>query len=275
MEFIPYSIFYIGTLLSCRHSRESGNPGKCLKDWIPAFAGMTRGERRTTPIQKSGKLFHDRYIIRGMADQPKKSAEEAFLQNIWGKRASGIDITNIDWSRPISHQDVQFLLNHYPFLQILSLNPKFDPNHQIQLIRSESGWTIQDYGCAHSSSPGEFLFGGGYWIHTGWNLPAKKEEDEGGDGGDANPIINSGKGTIVKQAFDTATEMVEIAVQKGWPGIELINGNELMKWAAWMRAEDYELKVKGFSPSEQHRQKRERVKRELDSMPVMRKQLGH
>ena len=195
-----------------------------------------------------------------MADQPKKTAEEAFLQNIWGKRASGLEVANIDWKRPLSHQDVQFLLDHYPFLQLLSADPQFDPNHEVQLIQSQSGWIIHDYGCAMSSSPGDFLYGGGYWLYT---------DDEGEE--KKNPITNPGKGTIVKQAFDTAVEMVEIAIQKEWPGIEIINGQDLMKWAAWMRAEDYEWQLKGFTPSEEHRQKRERVKRELDSMPLIKR----
>lgn len=187
-----------------------------------------------------------------MADKPKTSAE-GFLENVWGKRAGGIEVANVDWSRPITHDDIQYLLDHYPFLQLLSTDPQFDPNNEPKFITVQSGWVVHDYGAALSSSPGQHLLGG----------YVDEDDDEGGEeGGAANP----GKGTIVKQAVDTASEMVSIAIEKGWPGIEVIDGHPLMKWAAWNEAQNQSLLVNGYEPDEEGIKRRERTKH-LQSLP--------
>lgn len=178
------------------------------------------------------------------------SSVSAFLESVWGKRARGLDVVATDWNRPVLHQDVEYLLNRYPFLQIITTdeNPVMTP---VQLIRAESGWVIHEYGAAMSSSPGEFLFAGGNWQLF------MAEED--GDNGDAT--VNPGKGTVIKQAFDTATEMMAIAKQKGWPGIFIVAGSPVMCWAAWVAAQELKLEIQGYEPTAEDKRKRDRLQR--------------
>ena len=82
------------------------------------------------------------------------------------------------------------------------------------------------------------------------------QEEEGGEGG---AIIEPGKGTIIKQMVDTAFAMVDLAIAKKWTGIEIIDGTELMKWAAWAAAFEKQFLVEGFTEKEEDKKKHERV----------------
>ncbi len=80
-------------------------------------------------------------------------------------------------------------------------------------------------------------------------------EDEGGKGGSSG----TGDGTLVRQAFDAASAMVDLAIEKGWPGIEIIAGTSLMQWAAWMAAQDKNFLLVGYQPDQEAKKKRERI----------------
>lgn len=168
---------------------------------------------------------------------------EVFLNEIWSKREEGLPALDIDWNKPVRHQDLLYLLNKYPFLQIVNTEPDLSTSSKVNLVTTPNGWVIHDYGDAMSSSPGRSLFGPG----------SPEVEEEGGEGGE-------GGGTIVKQLFDTAQAMVLLAIEKKWAGVQIVDGTALMKWAAWMAAEDNQFPVQGYQPSEQDRQKRNRVK---------------
>lgn len=166
----------------------------------------------------------------------------ALLKNVWGKRLRGLSVAQLELNGPIRHEDVEYLLNRYPFLQIISTDPKFpEEGIQTKLIDAKSGWTIHDYGDAMSASPGELLF------------RRYEEEEEGGETG--------GTGTIIKQAYITAQEMVKIAASKGWPGIDIVDGTPIMKWATWMAALDRELLLNGYEPTEDDHKKRARLRK--------------
>ncbi len=185
-----------------------------------------------------------------MSDQSSKRFNKeanTFLRNVWGKRVLNLPIPEIDWSKPVRQEEIQYLLTHYPFLQILSSEPHFPENIVPKFITSISGWKIHDYEAAMSASPGAGLFGPGN---------PEEESEEGGSGG---------KGTIIKQQFDTAQQMIVLAIEKGWPGVEIIAGTPLMQWAAWMAAEDRQYRLLGYEPSTADRQKRERIKRVFGS----------
>ena len=114
---------------------------------------------------------------------------------------------------------------------------------------------IHNYGDAMSSSPGHLLFGGG-----DYRINLEEDEDDEGSG-----VVNPGKGTIWKQAFDTAAEMVSLAKESGWSAVNIVDGHPMMKWAAWMQAADEHLGVDGYTPTEKDLLRRERVKRsEID-----------
>jgi hypothetical protein len=187
-----------------------------------------------------------------MADNDNPSSENDSIENQISAASKKLNI-DIDILRQISPEEIQYLLDHWPFLQML--DPEAKEPGSLRLIRAWSGWIIQDYGDAMSSSPGELIFGGG-------DFRLLLDEDEGGKAGD---IINPGKGTIWNQAYWTAAEMVNLAVKRGWGVIHLVSGHPMMKWAAWMRALDEEIPLQGFVPSEKDHAKRERVKRpEID-----------
>jgi len=127
----------------------------------------------------------------------------AFLKNTWGDRALGIEPTEADLSRAVTHQDVEYLLSRYPYLQIMSSEPSFAEGYEVKLITLDSGWVAHDYGDAMSVSPGELLYGGGYSL-------LMEEDDEGGAGG---RLLNPGKGTVLKQAVDSAEQLMGTAIE--------------------------------------------------------------
>lgn len=185
---------------------------------------------------------------------------KAFLQDIWGKRERGLPDTMIDWTGPVRHEDVQYLLSRYPFLQIINTDAHFpEGGVEPKFIKADSGWVIHDYGDAMSASPGDLLYGN----------YSEKEGEEGGEG-------SGGKGTIIKQAYLTAQEMIAIAIQKQWQGINIIDGSPLMKWAAWMAAEDQEFGYSGYEPSDEDHKKRARVRKYIAeiSKETLRSRLG-
>jgi len=152
------------------------------------------------------------------------------------------------WEREITPEEIQYFLDRWLFVQIISTN-NIPPLEQVKILTAKSKWKIINYGDALTSSPGEFLFAAGHMQN--------ENMDEDGDGGQAN----GGQGTIWRQAFNTATEMVQLAKEFGWEGIHFVDGHPLMKWAVWMEAMDEQVPFTGFEPSEKDLARRERVKR--------------
>lgn len=147
---------------------------------------------------------------------------------------------DIDVLREISPEEIQYLLDRCPFLQIVGPTMEFDPD-EVRIVQSESGWDIQDYGDAISSSPGRLLFGGG-----NFRVSFDDEDDEGGSGGE---IINPGKGTVRNQTIVTASDMILMAQERGWENITIVDGHPRMKRAAWIKATECGISVDGFEPT--------------------------
>lgn len=173
-----------------------------------------------------------------------KSNDTISLSSLWEDRMLGVELPPIDINRPITPEEVQYLLQLYPFLQILNSEPNWGPDINVKLVTTQSGWVIHDYDQALSVSPGELLFG-----YKKAPPSDAKEEEEGG----------SGHGTLVKQTYETAEFMVQYAIDQGWPGIEIIAGTPFMQWAAWMAAEDRNLIVFGYEASKTDKVKRDRI----------------
>jgi hypothetical protein len=174
------------------------------------------------------------------------------LQSVWQRRDRGMPVPPSALNRPITQRDVQFLVNQYPFLQLISTDPEVSGVTEPHFITALSGWVIHDYGIALSSSPGDYLLGVYSPLHAGVG-----EDEEGGGGG----AIELGKGTVVNQGIVTATQMIALAIEKEWPGVEVVDGTYLMKLAAWMAAEDREYKLLGFEATEKDKAKRQRIRR--------------
>ncbi len=199
-----------------------------------------------------------------MSDKNKETEkpEQQDIEELVEKASEKLHV-EIDWLRSITAEDIIYLLDHCPFLQIRDPNAELE-NQELKLIAADSGWTIHDYGDAMSSSPGAFLYGGGYFrIST-----SGEEDDEGGSG-----IVNPGKGTIRKQAFDTAMQMVEMAKANGWSMIEIVDGHPLMERAAWIKAEKSAITLTGFEPQEEDYKVRDLLDLSESDIEVLRKGL--
>ena len=67
----------------------------------------------------------------------------------------------------------------------------------------------------------------------------------------------------------TATQMVEIAKQQGWQGIQFVDGHPLMVRAAWIQAEHLGMTMINFEPSKDDLRVQSRVdmsENELDEL---------
>lgn len=192
-----------------------------------------------------------------MADKTFKQESDELKTDIWGERDTGMDMPAIDLNLPITHDDVLYLLNHrFPYLQLISSNPAWEETIVPRFLKARSGWIIHDYGQAMSVSPGRLIYGPGN--------PEVVAEEGGADTGGS-----SGRGTIIEQTFTTAEAMVQLAMDKGWPGVEIIAGTDLMKSSVWIVAQMAGYSLKGYEPSEKDTQKRDRVLRARESLRRM------
>lgn len=162
------------------------------------------------------------------------------IKDFWENRAIGIVTQPLD---SISKATLAYLRELYPYLQMISIDAKFEEVVIPKFKKAPSGWIIHDYGQAMSSSPGKYLYGPG-----NPELPS----DDGTDSG--------GTGTVVRQTVETAQAMIALAIEKGWPGVEFISGTPLMEWAGWMAAQEKNYPVAGYTPTREGQNKLERIK---------------
>ncbi len=186
-------------------------------------------------------------------------------QDSWGVKALGEKALGADAARPVSSQEIQYLINRYPFLRVLDAQTDFNEIEVLpspRLVKADTGWLMQDFGFYICSSPGELLYGNYAWAES-------KEGEEGEGASELNP----GRGTLIKQAFDTAADMVALGKSHGWETLYILEGTELMEWAAWVIGEELGLKVEGYEPSRLDEEKKARLKRsrQLDEMSVRMK----
>jgi len=200
------------------------------------------------------------------------------LKDIWAKRLQGADLTGVDWSRPVSDEDVAFLLSRYPFLQIVNNASDFSEEFKLSIVSANSGWVMHDYGDAISVSSGLFLYEWGGNLYAGETpegsigeiIEKEIEASDSGEGGDSDSgeggdDVKPPPGTIIKQTFETAAEMVAIAKEKGWTSIYAVAGTRDMCWAAWMVAEELGLAFSGYDPTEEEEARHARVKKRMES----------
>jgi hypothetical protein len=180
-----------------------------------------------------------------MTTLPKPDEDDLaeLAQSVWDKRDQGIavDIETAK-NRPISSSDIEYLRSRCPYIQILNMEATFENYKKVRFISAKSGWTIQDLDDGLCTSIGPYLFGG-----------ADSPSIENADSKDSTQLqhfVNKGKGTLVKQAVDTAEEMALIAKTRWKGGIEIIGGSELMKRALWIFAQIHQVKLIGYEPDE-------------------------
>jgi hypothetical protein len=202
-----------------------------------------------------------------MSDEAPEQPEEADLRDEIEEAAERVGVTfppTFLWD--INPHDILHLLNKSPFLQIVDTKVNLDaPEEEPELILSESGWQIYDYGNALSTSPGLLLFGGG-----DFRMPTDEDDDDAGSGGG---IVNPGKGTLVNQAFLTAVDMVRIADERLWEGLMIVDGNPQMQWAAWAEAYDRGFVVEGYEVTDKDYEKRRRIRRTEEEVIELREEI--
>jgi hypothetical protein len=175
---------------------------------------------------------------------------EELRQAIEKSKAKLLSKYATEWSGDFTAEEIAALLNRMPYLQICNGDIEVEYDQEIAFVRSKSGWLVHDYWHALSASPGEHLF----------NTDMIDEDDETG-AGRSGIGMPPGVGTIVKQAFDTAEQMVSLAKKRGWKGVYLVDGHRKMKWAAWVAAQAAGLEVYNFEPSEKERDRLARLRR--------------
>lgn len=174
------------------------------------------------------------------SSQFNKKADD-FLKDLWENRAVGLPTESLDKLSPAA---LAHLRNQFPYLQMISSEAVIEENISPRFKKAPCGWVIHDYGQAMSTSPGKHLYGPGN--------PELADEDQGGD---------TGAGTLVWKSYEAAVAMIELAIEKGWPGVEIVAGTPFMQWAAWMAAQDKNYLLIGYEPSAAEKQKRERIRR--------------
>jgi len=170
---------------------------------------------------------------------------EHLLQDFWENRTIGILSDSLDL---ISAQTLIYLKERCPYVQMISIQAQAEETIIPKFTKSPVGWLMHDYGQAMSTSPGHCLYSAGH---------SDFYEDEEGGGGQGGA---DGVGTLTRQVVETAKAMVALAMEKGWPGIEIIAGTEFMKWAMWFAAQEKDYPFTGYSPDRAGQRKLERIR---------------
>ncbi len=168
-----------------------------------------------------------------------------FAKVVWGKRAEGLPVPELRLDSEIGPQEMENLKLRSAFVQIL--NPKkVDEFEAAKLVKPQTGWIIIDYRCALSASAGD-------------ELPSHGKYTREADGSLIR--LCTGKGTLIKQIVDTATEMVRLVHDRGWDVVHMVDGHPLMMWAIWKACQELQILVSGYVPSLEEEEKYRRIKR--------------
>ncbi len=181
-------------------------------------------------------------------DNEKPSTfEEEFWESL-GTQGKPLDVEQIrqfSIERPISLDDVEHLMSLFPYLDLCNADVKEPPldSHPVKVHRAQSLWLIHDRGDRLTTGPGRLNFG----------AYRRMRFDE-----DGNPILDDDDdeggsqwvrpdGTIIKQFFDTAIELIEIAAER-WPAANILSGYLPMQRAAWMAATEFGFAI-NYNPT--------------------------
>ena len=163
----------------------------------------------------------------------------------------------------MSDSDILYIAEQWQFLQVIESGGHIPPLDKPQILTAKSGWNIINFGDAMATSPGKWIFRGGYFQWT-----ENEEDDDDGGGG----IVNPGKGTIHKQAFDSACEIIQLAKELGWRGVEIVDGHPNMQRAAWVEACRIGVRLDGYLPDiEAEKTRRRIVSATIDEMNAVLK----
>jgi hypothetical protein len=183
----------------------------------------------------------------------KPTAKQAPFISILDKLE--LDLNN--WDRKLSNTELEYMFDRFTHIQIATPNKPSLPSHNPpKIVTSRSGWAILNYGNAIASSPGKYLFN--YAGLPQYNdmvksgmIKKKDDEDEGG----------TDIGTLGKQRFITAEDIISEALENGWESIHIVDGDPNFIWAIWALAEENGLGVTGYDFSKSDMERRDRANR--------------
>ena len=199
-----------------------------------------------------------------MADELLTPEESAAIKDAeWKKTLARLGLGEVNVAQ-VRDSDILYLAQHWQFLQVVESGGTKKPFEKPQLIEAKSGWTIINYGDAMATSPGKYLFGGGYF-----RIRSEGDDDEG-EGGSG--IVNPKKGTYIKQGFDSASQIIQLAKELGWDGVQIVDGHPDMQRAAWVEACRMGVRLDGYKADvEAEKTRRRIVSHSLDEMHAVLK----
>ncbi len=198
-----------------------------------------------------------------MVDTPSDDAfdEEApafhfeSLQEAHQRLDLPLDIDEVS-KRGVTVEDLLWILDRFPFVQLTDGEKKAEPLPEVE-VRSapSSGWDIHNYGNAMSSSPGRLLFG------------SSSSDDSGDDEGSGGLQVF---GTIVRQRYMTARDMVALAIDQGWGAVYVVDGHPKMMRDIWIESQAQGITVIGYKPTEADIATRDRIQLSADALVAKR-----
>lgn len=178
----------------------------------------------------------------------------------WQKTLARLGLSEPNITK-VRSSDILYFAKRWQFLQVVEGGGHIKPLEKPALIEGKSGWTIINFGDAMTTSPGKFLFRGGYFC-----IYFDDDDDDEG-GGEGGGIVNPKKGTIFKQAFDSAAEIIQLAKELGWNGVQIVDGHPDMQRAAWVEACRIGVRLDGYQPNvDAEKQRRRIVSQSIDEM---------
>ncbi|MCW5589049.1 MAG: hypothetical protein KIT27_05225 [Legionellales bacterium] len=151
-----------------------------------------------------------------------------------GKPLSVEQIRKFALERPITQNDIDYIVGMYPFLDICNADLANVPDNSVKpkiITALHSHWQIHDRGDRLTAGPGRCNFGA--FRLNRYNEQGEMLDDDGSGSQWINP-----EGTIVKQYYDTAVQMIEIAASR-WTSAAILGGFRSMQRAAWMAAQTF------------------------------------
>lgn len=131
------------------------------------------------------------------------------------------------FDRELLEAEKQYIRSRYPFVIIANMAASnATTSTLIARTQAKNYWPILDFGDSIVSGCSEIM--ALLLQHQG--LKADKGDDEGGSG-------RGGFGTIVQQFTDVAFDIVQMAVDRNWEGINIIDGYYSMARMAWIACE--------------------------------------
>lgn len=178
--------------------------------------------------------------------------QQASKEAEWQKTLHRLGLDAADIAN-VRTTDILYLADNWQFLQVVEISGTRETLPTPECIIAKSGWTIINYGDAMATSPGKWIFRGGYFQWTE-NMDEADDDGSGGRG-----IVNPKHGTIHKQAFDSAAEIIQLAQQFGWQGVQIVDGHPNMQRAAWVEACRIGVRLDGYIPDMQAEKQRRRI----------------